>query len=369
MSRINPIMRYEPSSNFNQTWGRFNSLYGNPDPMTVPNWPIREGVVDVVDYMDYTCTVKDDGGATHTKVRCLSPWFSYSNGHGINFCPESGSHVLLTKGPGVDEWFILGFIPIEQLKGNDETDTFYKNGKPDMTEGDIHISTDAGNFIFIQKTSHAIRIENTPVCFIDMQASENYIHICSQNVLMETKAALVTMMSDTPELVENEEGVTKAKPVDVCTTGFFRSNTSDYNNFVKIDIGKVSLNNPDVPEKTILALNICNKVSVIIDTDGNIKTYSYGSNTCMSDKDITTASIANINLKAASDLLFNSGGSTITNSGGNISENASGTISNFGGAVTHGSGSGSPDINAPYPDIPDNSTAVRDKPFKIKHLL
>lgn len=384
--QINPITRYEPSSNKNGPWSRWNNMSAPMEPKTVQSWPVRAGTVHNVNWDDYTCTVVSDG-ARYERVRCLSPWFSCNHGHGINFCPESNSWVLITKGPGFD-WFILGFIPIEQLKSNSDPETYFRDYKPELTEGDIHLSTDSGNFIFIQKSAHAIRLENTPACFIDMQAASNYIHIGCQNLLLQTKAGMITMKSAEPELVEDKDGKTRAKPVDVCTSGFFRSNVNDYKNFVKVDIGKVKLNNEGVPDNTIVAVNICDKVGILIDTDGNIKTYTAGTITNLSDKDITIATKAKMALKsdsnfsidtkgslshkASGSITNDAGGSVTTNSGGSIAENASGTISNMGSAVTHGSGSGSPsspDTSAQYPSIPDNSSNAKSKPFTITHLI
>lgn len=367
---INPVNTREPVLNQDKIWGRFNCLYDDQSiPVTFRSWPVREGYVTSVNYDDYTCNVMSYG-AMYERVRCVSPWFSFSHGHGINFCPESNSWVLMSKGPlRTDPWFIVGFIPIEQLKESmDESDSYYRNNKPEMTEGDIHISTDSGNFIFIQKSAHAIRLENTPACFIDMQSSNNYIHIGCQNILLQTKAGMITMRAESPELIENEEGKTKAKPVDVCTTGFFRSNTSDYENFLKIDVGKVKLNNPDVPDNTILALNICNKVGIIIDTDGNIKTYTSGKRTIMSDGDTTIASKSSVCFKSGSSIKIDASNDIISNSGNSITEQ-SGVIINSAGKIEHSVGSGSPETSAPYPSIPDNRNNVQNCPFVIKHLI
>ena len=364
---VNPIFQQEPLSNINATWGRYNNMYSPPDLRTSQTWPVRTAVIKSVNWSDYTCTITDSDAANQDDVVCLSPWFNYSHGHGINFCPESGSKALITKGPGL-KWFILGFIAEEQLKkSNDENDTYYKDNKPDMTEGDIHISTEAGNFIFLQKSTHAIRLENTPACFIDMQSGSNYIHIGCQNILLQTKAGMITMMSDEPELIENKEGQTRARPVDVCTSGFFRSNVSDYKNFVKVDIGKVKLNNSSVPDNTIVAVNICDKVGIIIDTDGNIKTYTAGEKTEMIEKKLTVAAKTDISLKAQSNINFDASDSIISNAGV-ISENA-GDISNNAGSIEHAVGSGNPDTSAPYPSIPDNSNNVKQKPFTITHLI
>lgn len=363
---MNPITKFLPMSNFNWMWECFNNLSSPPDPRTSRTWPIREAVVKSVDWEDYTCTVTDDSGATHDKVRCISSWFSSITGFGINFCPESYSHVLITKGPGL-EWFIIGFAPSEQLKEENKPDTYYKNYRPDIMEGDMHFSTEAGNFIFIRKTAHSIRIENTPACFIDMQATSNYIHIGCQNLLLQTKSCMVTMRADDPETVEDENGKTKAKPVDVCTTGFFRTNTGDYKNFIKIDIGKVKLNNPDVEDNIILSLNICDKAGITIDTDGNIKSYTNGDGTYMSKGNVVVASKnGGINFKSKEDIKFDTEKSVHTTSGKDIIRKAASKIQDEAlGGIEHVQGNASPDMNAPYPAQVDNSNNAQNKPFSI----
>jgi len=362
---MNPLNKRVPDSNFNWMWECFNNLGIPPDPRTNQSWPIREAVVKSVNWEDYTCTVTDSSGAAHDKVRCVSPWFNYTTGFGINFCPESNSRVLITKGPGL-EWFILGFISSEQLKEEGKPDTYYNNYRPNIVEGDMHLSTEAGNFIFIRKTAHSIRIENTPACFIDMQAASNYIHIGCQNLLLQTKSCMITMRADDPETVEDENKKTKAKPVDVCTTGFFRTNTGDYKNFIKIDIGKVKLNNPDVEDNIILSLNICDKAGITIDTNGNIKTYTNGDGMYMSKGNVTFASKnGGINFKSKENITINTEKSVMTTSGQDITETASGTITNKASAIEHAMGSEAPDMNAPYPAQVDNSNNAQNKPFSI----
>lgn len=361
---INPITNLEPETNFNSVWGRYNNMYSILESKATTNWPIREGTVLSVNREDYTCTVRS-GGSTFSKVRCCAPWFNCTNGKGVTVHPESGSWVLIAKAES-SAWFILGFIPMINV-----VDENYKNSKPDLNEGDIDLSTDTGNFIRITKTDQTIWLFNSPACQVIMTSMNNKISVLTQQLFIENRAGAIWMISDRCEdpVEDPETGELLDRPVDTLTTGFFKMNTADFEHFVKFDIGKVSLSN-EVPDNVIAALNICNKLSITVDTDGNVTFYTAGNKTNLTIGNVMEVAKGTMGLKSVGEFNVASDRSVNTSAAGNIVEQAGGEISNNAASVTHGPGSASPNVSAtPFPIIKDISSVIKYTPYKINPSL
>lgn len=72
--------------------------------------PFVEGEIRSVNAEKWTCEVKTLGlDQSLQDVRIMSPYFNFTNGHGIFQIPEKGS--LCMVGRALGGWFILGFIP------------------------------------------------------------------------------------------------------------------------------------------------------------------------------------------------------------------------------------------------------------------
>ena len=359
MSFPNPICKFTPSANINPVWGAYNSM-ALPSTTGLPsNNPIREGQIISVYPEDYTCDVLCDG-ATLPKVKCISPWFNCTNGRGWNVYPEVGSKVVVARG-GSDilDWYILGFVQADE---NNESDTC-KNNKPDLMNGDIHISTDTGNFISISKNENTIKMFETEACYVELLGKPNTINICCQEILFHSRSAVVSTITGPHQNIQNQNNKTESCAADVCTSGFFWMNTGDTDNFVKLDVGKVNLRDKNAGDNVILALNICNKFGISIDTEGNITTYTAGDKSEYIEGSATMVAKKTINIKAIEDILVASDADVNTEAKKNISEKAGKTISNNAEEVTHGRGSASPDVGSTkYPEpreIKPNEVKVR----------
>lgn len=253
-------------SNYNLSLGTINNIDApNTDNIPLGPWPIEPGFVQYVNPDDYTCYVVTDSGRQIPCALYLSPWFSFSTGAGIYTYPQVNSRVLIGYTSN-QEGFILGFIPCQTYIG----DNIYLNNRTaDLTEGDIHISTEYGSFIQMCNFGQLINIECDPVCKIEMQSTEHKIFMKSHRVYINTAAGLLQM--DT-----TDDG-------RATTVAYFRMKTGDVENFVKVIIGntgvsvgdKLQLNTDGSRSSTevIFALNICNKASITVDTDGNVVTY------------------------------------------------------------------------------------------------
>ena len=253
-------------TNYNLSLGVYNNIGApNTDNIPIGPWAIEPGFVEFVNPDDYSCYVVSDSGRVIPRALCLSSWFSFSTGAGMYTYPQPNSRVLIGYS-SKQEGFILGFIPCQ----NYDTENLYLNNRtPDLTDGDIHICTEYGSFIQMCNKGQIINVECDPVCKIEMQSTEHKIFMKSHRVYINTAAGLLQM--DT-----TDDGRTT-------TVAYFRMKTGDVDNFVKVIIGntgvsvgdKLQLNTDGSRSSTevIFALNICNKASITVDTDGNVVTY------------------------------------------------------------------------------------------------
>ena len=364
-------------SNYNLSLGTYNNVDApNTDNIPLGPWPIEPGFVKYVNPDDYTCYVVTDSGRQIPCALYLSPWFSFSTGAGIYTYPQVNSRVLIGY-TSKQEGFILGFIPCQTYVN----DNIYLNNRTaDLTEGDIHISTEYGSFIQMCNFGQLINIECDPVCKIEMQSTEHKIFMKSHRVYINTAAGLLQM--DT-----TDDGRTT-------TVAYFRMKTGDVENFVKVIIGntgvsvgdKLQLNTDGSRSSTevIFALNICNKASITVDTDGNVVTYCKsiqnrvvedvdniinGAVSTAVQKGVSTANKGDLKISATGNLevaanntLTLSGGSSLDAvspktiiastgpldivSSGTMTRSSSGTIIDKGTSIQHSAGSAEsmPDI-------------------------
>ena len=356
-------------TNYNASVGIYNSIAApNSDAVSIGSWAIETGEVKYVYSDDYTCYVITDTGKQLDRVLCLSPWFSFSNGAGMYTYPQINSRVLVGKTIS-NQYYILGFLPLQNYDSND---IYLNNKTPDLTEGDIHISTEYGSFIQLCNYGKIINIECDPVCKIELQSSEHKIFMKSHRVYINTAAGLLQM--DT-----TDDGKTT-------TVAYFRMQTGDVENFVKVIIGntgvsvgdKLQLNTDGSRSSTqvIFALNICNKASITVDTDGNVVTYCKSiQNRVVEDVDnlvngmistsvqkgVSTANKGDLKIEAtgsleiaANDKLTLSGGSSLEavspstilastgsmniTSGGTMTRSSGGSIIDEASSIKHSSG-------------------------------
>ena len=255
-----------PNTNYNSDIGLLNNLAVSAvDAFSLGAWALETGFVEHVYKEDYTCFVVTDSGKQLPKVLCLSPWFSFSTGAGIYTYPQIRSRVLVGRSVG-NTYYVLGFLPLQNY---DSENIYLNNRTPDLTEGDIRISTEYGSFIQMCNKGKIINIECDPVCVIEMESTKHKIFMKSHRLYINTAAGLI-QMDDT------DDGRTT-------TVAYFRMKTGDIENFVKVIIGntgvsvgdKLQLNTDGSRSSTqvIFALNICNKASITVDTDGNVVTY------------------------------------------------------------------------------------------------
>lgn len=254
------------STNYNRGFGLYNNIKAvDSSSLPIGAWAIEPGEILYVYPYDYTCYVKTDSGEELPKVLCMSPWFSFNTGAGIYVYPQVNSRVLVGR-TAKNQYYILGFL---QLPDYSSEYTYLNNRDPYLTEGDIHISTAYGSFIQLCNQGQIVKIECDPACKIEMQSTEHKIFMKSHRVYINTAAGLLQM--DT-----TDDGRTT-------TVAYFRMKTGDVDNFVKVIIGntgvsvgdKLQLNTDGSRSSTevIFALNICNKASITVDTDGNVVTY------------------------------------------------------------------------------------------------
>lgn len=318
---------FDALSNLNRAFGAYNTLV-KPIPeqfLTDDSSNIEEGTVDFVNPKDYSCFVTTTSGKQIPDVLFVSPWFCGANGAGFYMYPQVHSKVLISKAKFTNKYYILGFVPIlSNAKTATADDTQYLNGrKTDLTEGDVVLSTEHGPFFKICNYSRSIHLICDSVCRIQMQTSEHKIFLRSHRLYINTAAGLIQM--DT-----TDEGQT-------ITVAYFRMKLGDQENFVKAIIGSTGVSvgdklklNHETGEKTntevIFALNICNKASITIDTEGNIVTY------CKSIENRVVENVNNIiNGKITSSV---QGGVSTANKGdlkieatGGLAINAGGTLS------------------------------------------
>lgn len=257
-------LRYQDRHNFNTVHGRYNSLLSEAPPMVqVDNWALETGEVVIVN-ADYTCRVLLDSGSDLPFVSYMSPWFAFGGGHGMYVRPEANSRVLVGRAFN-GEWYIMGFIPLDNM----EEQFSPMNGRKDLQEGDMCLSTAYGNYIEIRKNAGCIILHNNDACKIILDSKENQIFMHSQRLYIVNAAGSV-------EMTVNKDG-------DTITTGYFRMKLDDEKNFVKIMMGNIGLVNESKyaldskgeksSPKLIFSINICNKASITVDTEGNVITY------------------------------------------------------------------------------------------------
>lgn len=245
--------------------GRFNNVGNNHDSLYNSEvWALETGLVTEV-YSDYTCRVSTTTGRDLLRVPYATSWYSYSNGCGIYMHPEADSRVILGR-DCFGCWYILGFLPYHLFEADEIS---FLNGKRDLQQGDICASTAAGNYIEIRKFAGTITLHNTEICKIIMDSKENQIFIHSQRLYILNAAGLIQMTTDT-----------KGNTV---TVGYFRKQLDDTKNFVKVLMGSTGLidesKNSIAEDGTMsspsimLSVNISNKASLTVDTEGNVKTY------------------------------------------------------------------------------------------------
>ena len=253
-------------NNYNVSYGLLNHLVEpNLDAVPVEPWSIEPGEILYVYPEDYTCYVKTESGKHLPQVTCLSPWFSFSTGAGIYAYPQVNSKVLVGR-TNKNDYFILGFLPLQNIS---DPSTYLNNKSSDLTQGDVHFSTEYGSFFQLCNHGKFIKIECDHKCKIEMESSGHKIFMKSQRIYVNTAAGLLQMDS-------TDDGRTT-------TVAYFRMRTGDYDNFVKVIIGNTGVSVGDKLQlntdgsrsstKVIFALNICNKASITVDTDGNVVTY------------------------------------------------------------------------------------------------
>jgi len=280
--------------NFNSVHGRYNTLTSPPSNYAGDsNWSITEGEVVIVNPADHTCRVHTDDGRDLHNVMSVSPWFSFGTGAGMYFYPEAGSRVVLGKSFN-GTWYILGYVPLKNV----QAEAPLLNGKRDIREGDACISTAFGNYIEIRKTAGCITLHNTEVCKMILDSKENQLFIHTQRLKIVNQAGSIEMTTDT-------QGNT-------VTVGYFRQKLDDNKNFVKIMMGSVGLVNstryavgPDGEKSSppiIFSINISNKASLTVDTEGNVISYCKSAEHRV-EEDSETVANGNIIDRSASDIL------------------------------------------------------------------
>lgn len=373
-------------TNTNSAIGSYNNVI-SPGFDNKPSgvWALESGIVEWVSSEDYSCRVRTEGGRRLYDVLCISPWFSFGTGSGIYFYPEINSRVIVGRTLG-NQWFVLGFVPAF----TPEDDLPYLNGKVShLTEGDMYFCTNSGNFIQMCNTGGFIKIENTPACKIWLESTKHKIFMHSHRMYINTAAGLIRTDVD-------DDGHTT-------TTALFRMTTDNPENFVKVVIGSTGVNVGDkfklntdgskTETEVIFALNICNKASITVDTEGNVVTYcksiqnrivedcetlingkfkintkdgvdisNGGSLTLEAAKNFTLKAGEDITVSGKSNASFISGGNSTISSKGSMSITAGGSmtrasnssISDTASAISHGAGGASP-LDAPDVTIAENT--------------
>ena len=82
----------------------------------------QEGIIRSVDAEKWTCEVGTQAYAQIlTDVRIMSPYYNFSNGHGIFQIPEVGTMCVVTRSQS--GWFIVGFLPPSDLAATEDVGT------------------------------------------------------------------------------------------------------------------------------------------------------------------------------------------------------------------------------------------------------
>lgn len=264
---MSPKNNYLSRYNYNSVYGNYNRKF-DPHTVQINNtaWALELGTIQIVNEDEYSCWVDTDSGKSFPRVHYLSPWFTHSTGAGMYHMPESGARVLLGQSSN-GEWYILGYAPLQNYADSYQC----KNGRRDLQRGDFCVSTEYGNYIEIRKNAGYIEIHNNEACKIVLQSQGNQIFIHSQRLLINNAAGTINM-------TVNDKG-------EAVTVGLFKMRVDDDENFVKIMAGSVGASSGDhytidpasgdvsVP-KVIFSINVCNKFSLTVDTEGNLKTYA-----------------------------------------------------------------------------------------------
>ena len=317
----------------NSVWGPMNNLNAL-DTDNLRNITTITGTVEDVDPDNYTCTVLPSSKVGQlTEVLWASPWFNCTTGAGFSHRPEIHSTVVVSKLP-TGKWVIIGTIPQLDKSGLDESGSVFKNKKPELGEGDMQLSTDAGNLIEVQKDSHRIAIQNAEYCKVLLEDIENLIRLHSIRMLIENAAGRVDMNHN------DESG-------NSTTTVTLYKNRDDKENFIKATMGTLE------DKESIFSLNISNKVGLTVKTDGKVEltctelTINTIGSTKVNSNDGVKLASPKIDLETTGNLILKAGGnvqlegaSIKETSGGSIIREAGGSIKDAGGTIMHTRGSG-----------------------------
>lgn len=254
------------SSRTNGTYGKWGMDVGPRDMATVPSkidWPLIIGHVKNVQPQLYMCNVLSDDGRNIPNVSWASPVFSAGTGSGMYAVPEEDARVLVGKFfNGI--WYIVGYIPqIADYEGNQSV-----NGRRDLQHGDMAMSTTGGALLEMKNNAEYIKLK-TGAMEILMETASNRINMFSHRFRILNKAGFIDMTAD-------PNGYTK-------TTMFFRKKIDDPNNFVKIEMGHLGQRSDraygatqdDPPPEIIFHCDICNKIRITADTEGELKIYAH----------------------------------------------------------------------------------------------
>ena len=101
---------------------RFGSDRPTEDPYNQSATPFLEGIIRDVDSEKWTCEVKTLGlDQSLQDVRIMSPYFNFTNGHGIFQIPEIGSMCVVSRTQS--DWFVVGFIPPSDVDDTEGTES------------------------------------------------------------------------------------------------------------------------------------------------------------------------------------------------------------------------------------------------------
>ena len=267
----------------------------------------------------------------------MTPYCGQSQGEGMNFMPEVGTVCwICTPGGDHEAAFILGWSMASE-------DGSYRGGRVLLNPGDIHYSTQDGNFLILRRGG-VVQIGSTPVCQTIYLPLLNSIRQYSENYEVHTPGGDLTWLVDRDD--ENGEG--HKETTLILAAKEFADDPND------MPIAVLKMGSHKASGTTILSLETAQgKTSLKIEKSGNVSWEVQNLTlTAKGKADVTVtgplrATAASIQLTTAGALTASAtAGVALTSSGGSIGI-VGGVPTIDGSQITLGAGTSEAVINSP----------------------